>query len=180
VNFPWQIELLTSGVTSSLEGESFLFDSAGEAMAGNMPRPPTSGAGRTAPESRVARSRESAFGGGDKASVIPVVLALLSVFAGLFLMGGVLGSTGMYALWLGLGGYLTAGFMPPLFLGLDAISQRRGMKNPNYRVRREFGQILRVIVFVGIAVAIVHLWVVADVLAVIVSELLFVWGVLTP
>ena len=115
----------------------------------------------------------------DRASVLPLLLSSASLSVGLGAAGVILTSTPTSLLAWGLVGYLTAGFLPPLFLGWDSISQRQGLKNPNFRPRRDYSRLLRFAVFAGIAVAIFHIWTVADVLAVAVSELLYVWGVLS-
>ena len=117
--------------------------------------------------------------GSEQASVLPLILSSASLSVGLGAAGVIVTSTPTSLLAWGLVGYLTAGFLPPLFLGWDSIAQRQGLKNPNFRLRRDYSRLLRFAVFAGIAVAIFHIWTVADVLAVAVSELLYVWGVLS-
>jgi len=53
------------------------------------------------------------------------------------------------------------------------------MKNPNFSARRGYGTTLRVTVFVGIAAAVFHLITIADVLALRISEWLYLTGLMT-
>jgi len=130
-------------------------------------------------------SRRSGGGGQlyrerERASVLPLVVGLISLALGLVAAVVITSTAPSSVMAWGIVGYVAAGFLPPLFLGWDSTAQRRGLKNPNFRPRRDYSRFLRFIVFVGIAVAIFHIWTVADVLAVAVSELLYVWEVLSP
>ncbi|GEM_PF-3092904 len=107
-------------------------------------------------------------------------LGIASVAVGLAALSFTLGQgQSPLALAWGLLGYFLAGFAPPLFLGWDSASQRGGMKNPNFSARRGYGTTLRVTVFVGIAAAVFHLITIADVLALRISEWLYLTGLMT-
>lgn len=128
----------------------------------------------TAPQQRTATAARS-----SSASPLPLILGVLSVLLGalslLFLQGG---------LWttvlVGIEGYLLSGFVPVIMLGWDVSAQRRGSKDPNFRPRRKFSLGLRIVVIVGFVVAIVHLLGVADSLALVLSEWLYVMGWVSP
>ena len=145
--------------------------------------PPAPRSSSVAPPVRTTRissgsyraSRES-----DRASVLPFVLAIASLLVGLVAALVITATATSSLMAWGIVGYVAAGFLPPLFLGWDSTAQRKGLKNPNFLLRRDYSRLLRFIVFAGLAVAIFHIWTVADVLAVAVSEVLYVWGVLTP
>jgi hypothetical protein len=108
--------------------------------------------------------------------ILAIGSVLLGILALLFIAGQA--QTPQALAW-GLTGYLLAGFAPPLLLGWDSASQRRGLKNPNFSARRGYSSALRLIVLIGILAAVFHLITIADVLALRLSEWLYVTGLMT-
>jgi hypothetical protein len=109
-----------------------------------------------------------------------MAMAAWSVALGVFVLVLMVQTPSAQTLGWGLTGYVLAGFVPPLLLGWDSASQRRGLKNPNFSAKRGYQTALRVIVLVGILAAIFHLLTIADGLALRLSEWLFTTGVMTP
>lgn len=156
-------------------------------MSSPPTRPPRSSPpGRDSVNSSVAPSsgakeKVRADSSRNRATPLPMSLAIGSVAVGFFALSFTVGQgqSPMTLAW-GLLGYLLAGFAPPLLLGWDSASQRRGMKNPNFSARRGYSTALRAIVLVGILAAIFHLITIADVLALRISEWLYLMGWMTP
>lgn len=145
-------------------------------------RPPGQG-GPVPPVGALSRGGKtgSATASRNRATPLPMLLAGASVAIGL---GGLFfavdqGQSSSALSW-GIFGYLLAGFAPPLLLGWDSASQRRGIKDPNFSARKGYGTALRAIVLVGIVAAVFHLITIADVLALRISEWLYVLGLMTP
>lgn len=139
--------------------------------------PRQSGLASAGPQSLLAGKDSS--GRPATASPLPLIVAIASVVLGALDLLLLDESSGVGTAYTGLFGYLLSGFVPPLMLGWDATAQRRGVKNPNFRPRRAFSVGLRIVVLVGFVIAIIHLLAVADVLALRMSEWLFVQGWVT-
>lgn len=156
-------------------------------MSSSSPRPPGSRppgherpvppAGSSLPGGKQGRAVASI----NRATPLPMFLAIASVAIGLGALSFAVdqGQSSSVLSW-GIFGYILAGFAPPLLLGWDSASQRRGMKDPNFSSRRGYGTALRAIVLVGIVAAVFHLITIADVLALRISEWLYVMGLMTP
>jgi len=155
-------------------------------MAASAPRPPAPrdfGGSTPRPESTspsTAKARKNRSSERSKASPLPMAMAAWSVALGVFVLVLMVQTPSAQTLGWGLTGYVLAGFVPPLLLGWDSASQRRGLKNPNFSAKRGYQTALRVIVLVGILAAIFHLLTIADGLALRLSEWLFTMGVMTP
>jgi len=155
-------------------------------MAASAPRPPAPrgfGGSTPRPESTsptTSKARKNGSSERSKASPLPMAMAAWSVALGVFVLVLMVQTPSAQTLGWGLTGYVLAGFVPPLLLGWDSASQRRGLKNPNFSAKRGYQTALRVIVLVGILAAIFHLLTIADGLALRLSEWLFTTGVMTP
>jgi len=143
---------------------------------GSPKSPPASGGGlpgvHTGPvfkgQEEAAQFSQRAAGGRSKASPLPLVLSIAGICAGAALI-----FFRDQSYWVGIAGYLLAGFTVIVMVGWDSLSQRAGMKDPNYETRPGWTRALRILVFVGFIVAAVHLTSVALSLAEMLSEL---WG----
>jgi len=155
-------------------------------MSASVPRPPGFRSGQSVHTGQkpggTSNGRMSKTVGSDRnrATPLPMILAFASVALGIIALFVIAGQgESSQALGWGLTGYFLAGFAPPLFLGWDSASQRRGFKNPNFSARKGFSSALRMIVLVGILAAVFHLITIADVLALRLSEWLYTTGLMT-
>ncbi len=155
-------------------------------MSAALPRPPGAGTPASSePRPQTAtgsagRAGKSGISSRTRATPLPMILAIGSVLLGILALLFIAGQAQTpQALAWGLTGYLLAGFAPPLLLGWDSASQRRGLKNPNFSARRGYSSALRLIVLIGILAAVFHLITIADVLALRLSEWLYVTGLMT-
>ena len=145
--------------------------------------PPSNGSRAPSPRPSQASARPgtgrggSAQGGQLRASILPLLLGIGTVFAGAVLLipaNAAAGGSG--AISIGLIGYFLAGFATPLLWGWDAAAQRRGYINPNFQGKRGYSSTLRVLALTGIAISVVHLLIVSTVVAEKISEWLFING----
>jgi hypothetical protein len=151
-------------------------------MAGpKLPPPGGSSGAIPRPSQQLARpgfSRSASLQArAPSASILPLLLGIGGVFAGMALLIPANASAGGSSIVsIGLIGYFLAGFATPLFWGWDAAAQRRGYINPNFQGKRGYSSILRVLALVGIAISVVHLFIVSTVAAEKISEWLFING----
>lgn len=108
--------------------------------------------------------------GRSKASPLPLILSIVGISVGAILLFPFFRDASYV---IGIAGYLLAGFTVIVMVGWDSVSQRAGMKDPNYDARPRWTRILRILVFVGFIVAAVHLISVAITIAELLSEM---WG----
>lgn len=119
--------------------------------------------GLSKPSQRPTSTRQS------NASPIPLVtsITILLVAASLLFLvdrGDVLS---------GLVSYLVAAVGTALCVAWDSVSQRKGMKNPNFTPNRLQSRTLQIFAILGIAIAVVHIIRISEAAAEYLSEL---WG----
>ena len=73
----------------------------------------------------------------------------------------------------GLASYLLAAVGTALCVAWDSVSQRKGMKNPNFTPNRLQSRALQIFAILGIAIAVVHIIRISEAAAEYLSEL---WG----
>lgn len=69
--------------------------------------------------------------------------------------------------------YLVAALGPAACLGWDSVAQRRGLKSPSFSANRTQTRILQILSLLGILIAVLNVFKVADIIAEILTEL---WG----
>ena len=89
-----------------------------------------------------------------KASVIPLVLALVALLASLGIQ--VFQYELANNLWYYMG-YLLTPLLITMILGWDSIAQRSGRKDPWFETKPIYSKILRVLVLAGFVVAVFHI-----------------------
>jgi len=99
-----------------------------------------------------------------KASIVPLVVALLSIAFSLaiwFFYRGQVVSVWLYAL-----GYVLTPFTVVMMMGWDTIAQRKQMsRDPWFIPRPKYSRILRALTLASFLVAFPHIWQLAQVLA---------------
>ena len=144
-------------------------------MVSLPPPPPPSGGGSTAPSRLVTSSpsfsspqKSSRSGGSPKAGIyVSFGLALASTAASLALL--LLAGD---SLELRLLGYFLGGIVGPVALGIQSVSQRSALRDPNFAPMLKIGLTTKILVFAGIASAIVMVLIASGQISEYISETL--------
>ncbi len=131
----------------------------------STPPPPIASPG---PASVAPETAWSDTGDAGRASRLPLIFGIIA-----FVVGAALLLVTWNNVVFGLIGYLLSGFTLTLLVGWDVVAQRKGMKNPNFVMAPKQSTFLRVLVFAGFVVAIIHLYSLATIWAEQLSDL---WG----
>ncbi|MEN9752061.1 MAG: hypothetical protein RLZZ600_1108 [Actinomycetota bacterium] len=128
--------------------------------------PPSGGIGAPV----VTTPRPSSSGGSERTSPsrLPLIIAIALLVIGAVLLV----FTGGNQL-IGIVGYVLDGLALPLLVGWDVVSQRNGMKNRNFISSPRQSLLLRIIMGVGLVVALIHIWSLAFIWAEALSDM---WG----
>ena len=106
--------------------------------------------------------------GGAKATKIPFFTSVALVSVGSALIFILDGSN----LVLGFLAYLLSSLGPSACLGWDSVSQRRGMKSPNFSPNRGLTKGLQFLAVTGVLIATIHIFEISELLAEILTEIL--------
>lgn len=105
----------------------------------------------------------------SKASPIPLATSIAILLASSSLLFFV----GRGDVFSGLASYLLAAVGTALCVAWDSVSQRKGMKNPNFTPNRLQSRALQIFAILGISIAVVHIIRISEAAAEYLSEL---WG----
>jgi hypothetical protein len=119
--------------------------------------------------SRSGLSFKAPKGKSTKPSPFPLLLSIS------FLLAGVLSLVFApeEALGISLIAYLFAALGPAACLGWDSVSQRKGLKSPSFSANRAQTKILQILSLLGILIAVLNVFKVAEIIAEILTE---IWG----
>jgi hypothetical protein len=108
-------------------------------------------------------------GKNSKPSPLPMLVSISFLLAGvlsLFLVPA-------DAIGISLVAYLVSALGPAACLGWDSVAQRKGLKSPSFSANRTQTRVLQILSLLGILIAVLNVFKVADIIAEILTEL---WG----